>query len=192
MNIAEELDQIEKKFSTVKWSYEQYFLGLGTVKIEPARERDEIQRKIAILTNTVINNTSLKFRFQSFVSKFNSYSVLWSRQARLKDEGKLFAAHKQPSQPEQEEVPAKPADENQEEEVKPPPHIWTDEKINRLLNRVNEVSAEIKNKPYSKDQIQNFVEKSITDIKSKYNKDVVDFTVVVRDGKVKVVPVLKQ
>ena len=182
MNIAEELDLLEKKFVQLKLSYDQYFLGLGTVKIEPSRERDDLQRKIAIITNVVINNTGLKFKFQSFVGKFNSYSALWSRQMRLKEEGKLFAA--QSIKTEQvinklSELEPKASDE------------WTNERIDKLFNKVNDVSLGLNGKQFSKNQLKGFIEKSIIDIRSKYNKDVIDFNVVVKDGKIKFVPVLK-
>jgi hypothetical protein len=62
-----------------------YFLGIE--RREPAREREEMKRRVAKLKGEFTRNTGLRFRIQTLHARFLSYERMWLRSAREKEEG---------------------------------------------------------------------------------------------------------
>jgi len=85
MGIDEDILALEAKIVRLKADYEQYFQRV--IKREPIQQREEIERTILRYTGVPINNTSLKFRFSTSVSKFTSYKQYWKRTLRMIEEG---------------------------------------------------------------------------------------------------------
>ncbi len=69
----------------LKADYEQYFQRV--LKREPIQQRKEIEHTILHYTGVPINNTSLRFKFATSVSKFTSYKQYWKRTLRMIEEG---------------------------------------------------------------------------------------------------------
>ena len=86
MSLAEDLTVLDKSLNMLIVKYEQYFLGME--KREPLALRKEVETLIRQYTNVPINNTMYKFRFNTLVARFTSYSQQWNRILRLMDEGK--------------------------------------------------------------------------------------------------------
>ncbi|CAG1065421.1 hypothetical protein BAC1_01002 [uncultured bacterium] len=85
MGDREEIDILDSKVARLKVEYEQYFARV--LKREPAKLRDEVDRTILAYSNKVINNTSLKFKLNALVAKYNAYKQYWTRVLRAIDDG---------------------------------------------------------------------------------------------------------
>jgi len=85
MGDREEIDLLDSKIARLKVEYEQYFSRV--LKREPAKLRDEVDRTILAYSGKIINNTSLKFKLNAIVAKYNSYKQYWTRVLRAIDEG---------------------------------------------------------------------------------------------------------
>ena len=81
----EDIDGLDSKMARLKVEYEQYFMRV--LKREPVKLRNEIERTILLYSNKNFTNTSLKFKFNSIVAKYNSYKQYWSRVLREIEEG---------------------------------------------------------------------------------------------------------
>jgi hypothetical protein len=77
--------RIEEELEELKAKYDQYFLG--NERREPARQRDELKKRVLKLKEAFTRNTGLKFRIQSLHARYLSYERLWMRSAREKEEG---------------------------------------------------------------------------------------------------------
>ncbi len=79
------VELLDKKIARLRIEYEQYFVK--ALKREPAQFRAEIEKMILLYSDKNISNTSLKFRFNSIVSKYNSYRQYWTRVLRAIEDG---------------------------------------------------------------------------------------------------------
>ncbi|GEJ57710.1 MXAN_5187 C-terminal domain-containing protein [Anaeromyxobacter diazotrophicus] len=84
-DLAETCGRIEEDLEALKARYEMYFLGIE--RREPARERDEMKRRVARLQGEFIRNTGLRFRVQTLHARFLSYERMWMRSTREREEG---------------------------------------------------------------------------------------------------------
>lgn len=84
-DIAELLDDLQKRMDRCKVMFEQYFLGIQ--KTAPSQLQIELERRIRKLTQTHISNTGLRFRFTTLSQKFASYNTYWRRTMRQIENG---------------------------------------------------------------------------------------------------------
>lgn len=85
MGILEDIDILDSKLARLKVEYEQYFMRV--LKREPVKLRNEIEKTILFYSNKNFTNTSLKFKYNSVVAKYNSYKQYWTRVLREIEEG---------------------------------------------------------------------------------------------------------
>ena len=86
MGIAEDILLLEEKLNTLVRLYEQYFLGLEKrAPLKLLAEVEKIARK-HIPANIV--NTMLRFKYNSLVSRLQSYRQYWNRINREIEEGR--------------------------------------------------------------------------------------------------------
>jgi hypothetical protein len=76
---------IEEDLEALKARFEMYFLGIE--RREPAREREEMKRRVAKVKGEFVRNTALRFRIQTLHARYLSYERMWLRAAREKEEG---------------------------------------------------------------------------------------------------------
>ena len=88
MGVKEDIDLLEHKLARLKVEYEQYFQKI--LKREPVKLRDEVEKIVLAYSNKNISNTSLKFRYNSLVSRFNTYRQYWTRVVRAIEEGTYY------------------------------------------------------------------------------------------------------
>jgi hypothetical protein len=74
-SIDEELKILETKVKQLKLDYEQYFLG--TRPREPAMARAEVQKAIVRHSNTPIQNTAARFKFNSINARYQALKRQW-------------------------------------------------------------------------------------------------------------------
>ncbi|MBI5903618.1 MAG: hypothetical protein HZB84_09075 [Deltaproteobacteria bacterium] len=85
MGLREDIDILDAKVARLKVEYEQCFLRV--IKREPLPLREEVDRMVLFYSNQNITNTSLKFRFNSIISRYNSYKQYWTRVLRAIEDG---------------------------------------------------------------------------------------------------------
>ncbi len=85
MTMEEELQLLDKKVMQLKLDYEQYFLG--SRPREPVLLRADAQKQIIRHSNTAIQNTALRFKFNSINSRFQAYKRQWDSILRQIDAG---------------------------------------------------------------------------------------------------------
>lgn len=81
----EELQTLDIKLKQLKLDYEQYFMGARPR--EPSQPRSEVQKLFTIYSQTPITNTSVRFRFNSLMSRFHAYRRHWDEILRKIEEG---------------------------------------------------------------------------------------------------------
>jgi hypothetical protein len=84
-DLLEECGKLEEDLEKIKARFELYFLGIE--RREPAREREEMKRRVARLKGEFTRNTGLRFRIETLHARFLSYERMWTRGAREKEEG---------------------------------------------------------------------------------------------------------
>ena len=85
MPFEDDLQALETKLKQLKLDYEQYFLG--TRPREPAQGRSEVQKLFTIYQNTPIQNTALRFRFNSLCARYFALRRQWDLVLRQIEEG---------------------------------------------------------------------------------------------------------
>lgn len=85
MGAKEDIELLDSKIARLKVEYEQYFMRV--LKREPAKLRDEVEKLIIFYSNKNLTNTSLRFKYNTIVAKYNSYKQYWTRTLRAIEEG---------------------------------------------------------------------------------------------------------
>ncbi len=85
MEIEETLHELDRKVKQLKLDYEQYFLG--TRPREPVLLRGDVDKIVVILSNTPIQNTALRFRYNSLCSRYQALKRQWNETLRQMEQG---------------------------------------------------------------------------------------------------------
>lgn len=83
--LADACSKLEEDLEALKARFEMYFLGIE--RREPAREREEMKRRVARLKGEFTRNTGLRFRIETLHARFLSYERMWNRSVREREEG---------------------------------------------------------------------------------------------------------
>jgi len=81
----EELRTLDIKIKQLRLDYEQYFLGARPR--EPAMLRGEVQKMVLRFSNTPIQNTAERFKFNSLQSRFITLKRRWDDTLRKIEKG---------------------------------------------------------------------------------------------------------
>jgi len=84
--ISQKLDRLEVRMAQLRNRYEQFFLGLE--RKVPHPEREAIRKELEHFKNISINNTSVRFRYNSVWNRFLAYERMWLRTLRDIEEGR--------------------------------------------------------------------------------------------------------
>ncbi len=179
--MQEDMKALDAKVARLKVEYEQYFMRV--VKREPLKMREEVERTIRDYSNQSISNTSLKFRFNGLVAKYNSYKQYWTRVLRAIEEGTytrraegVGPALSTPPEP----LPAakKPA---------PGRAAGNNDNLNDAYEKYLKARKECKEptKGLSFEKFASNVEKTKDKVKEKYKAADVELKVYIKDGKTK-------
>jgi hypothetical protein len=85
MAFDEDLQVLETKIKQLKLDYEQYFLG--TRPREPSQARGEVQKLFALYSQQPIQNTALRFRYNSIQARYFALRRQWDETQRKVEEG---------------------------------------------------------------------------------------------------------
>ncbi len=81
----EDLRVLENKLNMLKLDYERYFLG--TRPREPVMARQEIQKFVTQWANMPIQNTAMRFRFNSVNARYQALKRQWDSILRQREAG---------------------------------------------------------------------------------------------------------
>lgn len=84
-DIKKDIQFLEKGVIELKVLYEQYFIKI--LKREPFKLRMDVERTIRDYAQEPIQNTSLKFRYNTLVARYNSFKQYWNRTLKQIDAG---------------------------------------------------------------------------------------------------------
>ena len=85
MPIEDDLQVLDAKIKQLKLDYEQYFLG--SRPREPAQLRSEVTKLVTLYSNTAIQNTAARFKFQSLCNRFFVFRRQWDEVLRQIEAG---------------------------------------------------------------------------------------------------------
>lgn len=111
-DVEEDLRDLDRKVKQLRLDYERYFLG--TRPRAPSQQRAEVDKLVAVLSNTPIQNTALRFKLNSIVSRYQAFKRQWEETLRKIDAGTYerhrFKAGLRQGAPETRESPEARAD----------------------------------------------------------------------------------
>lgn len=84
--IERELNELESSLGQLKRDYDMFFTG--TEKRPPALLRQRVETSIRRYGSLQGLSYAQRFRYNSLVARFTSYQDLWTKQMRLKEEGR--------------------------------------------------------------------------------------------------------
>lgn len=84
--IERELEELDLALTMLKRDYEIYFSG--GLKLPPLDAHRKIERQIRKYSGLTSFNYAQRFRYNNLSARFNSYSELWNKQMRIKEEGR--------------------------------------------------------------------------------------------------------
>lgn len=175
--LDDELRIMEVKLKQLKLDYEQYFCG--SRPREPQQLRREVQKHVTECTQVPIQNTALRFRFNSINSRFQCFKRQWDMTLREIESGTykrhLFKAdlHERESRlgSAATGVPVRPPEESGA--------ALFDAYRDAALTCGQDVSS------LTPEKLQRIVDKQQDTLCRKLKCDAVDFRVIVKDGRVK-------
>ncbi len=190
--------KIEEELEALKARFEMYFLGIE--RREPARERQEMKRRVAHLKNQFTRNTGLRFRIQTLHARFLSYERMWLRSAREKEEGtyrrdilkaRRHAQLEERKQAEkaQEAATARGATTAPEAKPSPPPPAPVGGMSEAQLRSIYDAYVAAKKRcnedvsRLSYEALAKTIAKQVPELLSKYGAKSVEFKVVIKDGR---------
>jgi hypothetical protein len=86
LELEAELEQLQRKMERLRVLYEQFFQGIE--RIPPHSLQKDVVRIIHRLTQARIRSTTLKFKLQGLVQRFNAHRAYWTRSVREMEEGR--------------------------------------------------------------------------------------------------------
>lgn len=83
--IAALVDELEQRLERLRVLYDQFFVGIE--KIPPNILQKDVERRIWILRREKIRNTGIRFKFQTMVQRYNTFTSYWMRIMREIENG---------------------------------------------------------------------------------------------------------
>ncbi len=178
-SIDEDLKLFEHKLNTLRLDYERYFLG--TRPREPVMARQEIQKFVTVWANQPIQNTAVRFKFNSINSRYQALKRQWDNVLRQMEAGTykrdVFKANIR-ERPQDDPSSRKPNQDGAISSANAGAKL-----IDSYLEAAEACGQSVKG--LSAKKLQSVVDKQTTALRKKMGCDDVSFRVVVQDGKVK-------
>jgi len=173
MGVQEDILLLEQSLNELIIKYEQYFLGLE--KREPLKLAEDVERHVRRYANVPIINTMLKFKYNALVARFSSYRQHWNRITRLIEDGKYSRDRYK-------------MERNLGNGAEPPPPPAAVSDLERIYRQYIEArkSCNLPTDNITREMVLAAIEKQKPLIMNKYGCAVVEFKVVVQDGKPKI------
>ncbi len=85
MPTEEDLELLSRKLMSLKLAYDQYFIG--SRPREPIMLADEVKKLVVVYSNQTIQNTALRFKFNSIVARYQAFKRQWTDTLRKIEAG---------------------------------------------------------------------------------------------------------
>jgi hypothetical protein len=89
--LSEDLDRIDVAIRQLQVKWEMFFAG--SERKPPTELQSQVDALIKRHANSEIRNNGERFRYQGLTARFTSFSELWQKKLRAREEGKLFGVH---------------------------------------------------------------------------------------------------
>jgi len=89
--LAEDLDRLDVSIRQLHAKWDQFFAGAE--KKPPIELQAEVDALVKRYANTEIRNSGDRFRYQSLTARLTTFSELWQKRLRAREEGKAFGMH---------------------------------------------------------------------------------------------------
>ena len=86
MNVSDDIERLDRGIRALKVQYDQYLAG--ALATPPLELQDELERLVKKYSNAPIRRLAERFHFNTLVSRFNSYTELWGKLVRAREEGR--------------------------------------------------------------------------------------------------------
>jgi hypothetical protein len=189
VTIEEQLELLEDSFRRLKIEYDIYFAG-GS-KRPPTDLQSRVDGLVRQLSENGRLNYGHRYKLNSVAQRYSVFGDLWRRKARIKDEGYRrpedmlvgvggFGKVEDKTAP---PAPRSPFDESEPESFM----LFSDDVIEMVALYESVVRArEITGQPLGGfDTFANFVQSKSNQLRQQYECNVVEYTVFVKDGQVK-------
>jgi hypothetical protein len=172
MGFQEDMAKLQRTFRLLEREYEQWFSGaLPKPPSETQKVCEDIVKRYNISPPRNLAEQSL---FSMLQARYNTYTEMWNRRTRLKEEGRLPGGKDHPKKTAPKASPPKPA-------APADPFRQVFESFVAAKQKAGEATSKL-----SYESFRKTLEKQADQIRSAKGKDV-DFGVTVKDGKVSVV-----
>ena len=192
MTFEEQMDFLDESIRKLKVQYELYFAGIR--RVPPSFERGKLDSLVHEMSREKIRETSVRFRFNALIARYNHYRELWSRLSREKEEGPLDYRRRQHAF---EEADAKFAAAHPQPNPVPPVTSGDggsyvkvtagaeSDSVARLYSEILEAQKTLGKAVPTLDQVGAMVQKQAESLRERFGVASVGFRVEIVDGKVK-------
>lgn len=192
MSFEEQMEFLDESLRKLKIQYELYFAGIR--RVPPAFEKGRLDTLVHDMSREKIRETSVRFRFNALIARYNHYRELWGRLEREREEGpldyrrrqqafrlaeaKLAAAH-------QDGPAAAPVTSGENGSYVRVTPTMESESVARLYSEILEAQTSLGKAVPTLDQVGAMVRKQAETLRAKFGVAAVGFRVEVVNGKVK-------
>jgi len=168
----EELELLGRKLLSLRLAYDQYFLGARPR--EPIMLAEEVRKLVVVYSNQTIQNTAMRFKFNSIVSRYQAFKRQWTDTLRKIEEG-TYARHQFKAK--LHGRPAPPPDPG----ARPPQH--RKEVYEALVEARRACGQDVENLTRAK--LDEILDRQERELSERYGDSQVRFKVVVENGRAK-------
>jgi hypothetical protein len=112
--LSEDLDRLDVAIRRLQIAWDLFFAGAE--KKPPLEMQGQVEAQVKRYANTEIRNNGERFRYQSLTARLASFTELWNKKLRAREEGKVFGMHGIRA----EQLPLPPAPRRVEPAAAPP------------------------------------------------------------------------
>jgi hypothetical protein len=112
VSFKEDMEQLKRQMKQLEIEYEQWFTGV--IPRPPWESRNAVEAIIRKYNRNPPRSVADNSVFQMHQAKFNTYSEMWNRRTRLKEEGKLPTGEELPGGRRAAPPPSAPAEEKRD------------------------------------------------------------------------------
>jgi len=187
--LAEDLDRIETAIRQLQVKWDLFFSGAE--KKPPVDLQTQVEQLVRRYANQEIRNNGERFRYQGLTARFTTFSELWQKRLRAREEGKVFGMHGlraeklPPPPPPPREVPHERPAAAQPSEFRVADARRDTESIRALYDRFVEARARAgEGGAPAFDSFRQLIAKQADRIRAEKGAQAVDFRLETKDGKV--------
>jgi hypothetical protein len=89
--LSEDLDRLDTAIRQLQVKWDLFFVGQE--RKPPTELQTQVETLIRRYSNQEIRNNGERFRYQGLTARFTTFSELWQKRLRAREEGKVFGMH---------------------------------------------------------------------------------------------------